>query len=124
MVSPCRSCSVSFVRIPPVVAVDRRALSSPPRKVHINITTPRCIVASTPPQARTPNPHLDNRPLTSPPYLPTSSPGPILTGRDNGSSPNSLRETTPVRMEKNDSDDTVVVSTQPKIPPTTVNNTQ
>ena len=58
-------------------------------------------------------------PLLLPPYLTTSSPGPTLTGRDNSS-----RETTPVRMEKNNSDDTVVVSTQPKTPPTTVNNTQ
>ena len=43
---------------------------------------------------------------------------------DNGFSANSSRETTPVRMEKNDSDDTDVVSTHPKTPPTTVNNKQ
>ena len=63
-VSPCRSHSVSFaVRVPPVV-VDRRAPSSPPRRENVNFTTPRCVVALIPPQARTPNPHSNYRPLS------------------------------------------------------------
>ena len=114
-VSPCRSCSVSFVRAAPVIICDRRGLSSPPRRVNVNIMIPQSMVVPSPLRTRAPTPQRPpSLPPYSLPYLTTSSPGPSTARMDTTSS----HESSPLFIEEDGSGETVIDNTCHKTPET------